>query len=122
MESHEEFKPDPDVKYSASQIPEGAQLDAWLDERFQWAKTDMGYTYSGPCPRCGHPIDKELRKDGIFPFRVGESGAADARERFSAIREAPSTTKVCGPPRASAWRCTTCSRRPGCTLRSTLSK
>jgi hypothetical protein len=55
-------QPDPEAEYQ-DQVLDG--LDAWFG-RFSWSKDAVGWTFRGPCPRCGHEIDKAFREDGIF--------------------------------------------------------
>ena len=54
--------PDPDAKYAVEQV----DLDP---AAFAWRHDDDGWTWSGPCPRCGHDVDKRFREEGLFAFR-----------------------------------------------------
>jgi hypothetical protein len=61
--------PDPNAAYSSTRFAASKELDDWLASHFRWAKNDMGYTFAGACPRCGHEVDKQFREDAIVPFR-----------------------------------------------------
>ena len=55
----------PDVAYEVELIQMPAE---WLSKG-SWSKTEFGYTWQGPCVKCGHEISKEILESAIVAFR-----------------------------------------------------
>lgn len=73
--------PDPNVEYATEQV----DVDP---NAFVWQRTDQGWSWSGPCPRCGHDVDKQFREEGMFGFRGERAGSEAAGTRTEAEHDA----------------------------------
>jgi hypothetical protein len=59
--------PEPDVRYAVEEV-----LD-WDPTGFSSTRDQDGITLRGPCPRCGHDVDKRIRAV-VFSFDDAAGG------------------------------------------------